>query len=107
MIIDMATICYAWDDADFSWDNANITWVEGCLISEIQGTIGSPRKIIKKMSEDEKKILIGLMVKLEKESGEELTIRSNKVKNQKTKVKIKDMELFIKELREIKVKIIF
>jgi hypothetical protein len=36
-----------------------------------------------------------------------LTIRSNKVKNQKTKVKIKDMELFIKELREIKVKIIF
>ena len=50
MIIDMATICYAWDDADFSWDNANITWVEGCLISEIQGAIGSPRKIIKKMS---------------------------------------------------------
>ena len=45
----MATICYAWDDADFSWDNANITWVEGCLISEIQGAIGSPRKILKKM----------------------------------------------------------
>ena len=107
MIIDMATICYAWDDADFSWDNANITWIEGCLISEIQGSVGSPRKILKKMSEDEKKILIGLMVKLEKESGEELIIRSNKVKNQKAKVKIKDMELFIKELREIKVKIIF
>jgi hypothetical protein len=103
----MATICYAWDDADFSWDNANITWIEGCLISEIQGSVGSPRKILKKMSEDEKKILIGLMVKLEKESGEELIIRSNKVKNQKAKVKIKDMELFIKELREIKVKIIF
>ena len=103
----MATICYAWDDADFSWDNANITWIEGCLISEIQGSVGSPRKILKKMSEDEKKILIGLMVKLEKESGEELIIKSNKVKNQKAKVKIKDMELFIKELREIKVKIIF
>ena len=99
----MATICYSWDDADFSWDNANITWVEGCLISEIQGAIGSPRKILKKMSEDEKRILIGLMVKLEKESGEDLTIRSNKVKNQKAKVKIKDMELFIKEIREIKV----
>lgn len=103
----MATICYAWDDADFSWDTANITWVEGCLISEIQGAIGSPRKILKKMSEDEKRILIGLMVKLEKEYGEDLTIRSNKSKNQNIKVKIKDMELFIKELREIKVKIIF
>ena len=103
----MATICYAWDDADFSWVNANITWVEGCLISEIQGAIGSPRKILKKMSEDEKRILIGLMVKLEKESGEDITIRSNKSKNQNIKVKIKDMELFIKELREIKVKIIF
>lgn len=103
----MATICYAWDDADFSWDTAPITWIEGCLISEIQGAIGSPRKILKKMSEDEKKILIGLMVKLEKESGEDLTIRSNKSKNEKVKVKIKDMELFIKELREIKVKVIF
>ncbi len=103
----MAIICYAWDDADFSWDNANITWIEGCLISEIQGAIGSPRKIRKEMSEGEKRILIGIMVKLKKESGEELTIRSNKVKNQKVKVKIKDMELFIKELREIKVKIIF
>jgi hypothetical protein len=103
----MATICYAWDDADFSWDTANITWIEGCLIAEIQGAIGSPRKIRKEMSEDEKRILIGIMVKLKKESGEELTIRSNKVKNQKVKVKIKDMELFIKELREIKVKVIF
>ena len=28
----MATICYAWDDADFSWDTAPITWIEGCLI---------------------------------------------------------------------------
>ncbi len=103
----MATICYAWDDADFSWDTANITWIEGCLIIDIQDAIGSPRKILKKMSEDEKRILIGLMVKLEKESGEDLIIRSNKSKNQKVKVKIKDMELFIKELREIKVKIIF
>jgi len=107
MIIDMATICYVWDDADFSWDNANITWVEGCLISEIQGATGSPRKILKKMSEDEKKILIGLMVKLKKDSGEELTIRSNKLKNKKSKVTIKEMELFIKEVQQIKVNVIF
>ena len=32
----MATICYAWDDANFSWDTAPITWIEGCLIQKIQ-----------------------------------------------------------------------
>jgi hypothetical protein len=104
----MATICYAWDDADFSWDTAPITWIEGCLIQKIQES-GSvrPSKVLKKLTEDEKQTLIGLVVKLRKQNGYEVEVNANKVKNKKAKVTIKEMELFIKEVREIKVKILF
>ena len=81
----MATICYAWDDANFSWDTAPITWIEGCLIQKIQeGGAVKPAKVLKKLTED-----------------------ANKVKNKKSKVTIKEMELFIKEVQQIKVNVIF
>jgi hypothetical protein len=103
----MATICYAWDDADFSWDTAPITWIEGCLIQKIQeGGAVRPSKVLKKLTEDEKKILISLIVKLKKQNGYEVEVKSNKVKNKKTKVTIKEMELFIKEVQKINVKVI-
>jgi hypothetical protein len=104
----MATICYAWDDADFSWDTAPITWIEGCLIQKIQegGSI-RPARVLKKLTEEEKKVLIGLVVKLRKQDGYEVEVRSNKVKNKKSKVTIKEMELFIKEVQQIKVNVIF
>jgi hypothetical protein len=103
----MATICYAWDDADFSWDTAPITWIEGCLIEKIQaaGAV-RPSKVLKKLTEDEKKVLIGLVIKLRKQNGYEVEVKSNKVKNKNTKVTIKEMELFIKEVQQIKVKVI-
>ena len=104
----MATICYAWDDADFSWDTAPITWIEGCLIKKIQeGGSVRPAKVLKKLTEEEKKVLIGLVVKLRKQNGYDVEVRSNKVKNKKTKVTIKEMELFIKEVQQIKVNVIF
>ena len=80
----MATICYAWDDADFSWDTAPITWIEGCLIQKIQeGGAVKPAKVLKKLTEDEKKVLIGLVVKFRKQNGYEVEVRANKVKNKK------------------------
>jgi hypothetical protein len=104
----MATICYAWDDADFSWDTAPITWIEGCLIQKIQeGGSVRPSKVLKKLTEEEKKVLIGLVVKLRKQNGYDVEVRSNKVKNKKSKVTIKEMELFIKEVQQIKVNVIF
>jgi hypothetical protein len=104
----MATICYAWDDADFSWDTAPITWIEGCLIQKIQeGGSVRPARVLKKLTEEEKKVLIGLVVKLRKENGYDVEVRSNKVKNKKSKVTIKEMELFIKEVQQIKVNVIF
>ena len=104
----MATICYAWDDANFSWDTAPITWIEGCLIQKIQeGGAVKPAKVLKKLTEDEKKVLIGLVVKFRKQDGYEVEVKSNKVKNKKSKVTIKEMELFIKEVQQIKVNVIF
>ena len=61
---------------------------------------------IKKLTEDEKKVLIGLVIKLRKQNGYEVEVKSNKVKNKNTKVTIKEMELFIKEVQQIKVKVI-
>lgn len=104
----MATICYAWDDADFSWDTAPITWIEGCLIEKIQaGGSVKPAKVLKKLTDEEKKVLIGLVVKFRKQNGYEVEVRANKVKNKKSKVTIKEMELFIKEVQQIKVNVIF
>jgi hypothetical protein len=103
----MATICYAWDDADFSWDTAPITWIEGCLIQKIQeGGAVRPSKVLKKLTEDEKRVLVGIIVKLRKQNGYEVEVKSNKVKNKNTKVTIKEMELFIKEVQQIKVKVV-
>jgi hypothetical protein len=104
----MATICYAWDDADFSWDTAPITWIEGCLIQKIQeGGAVKPAKVLKKLTDEEKKVLIGLVVKFRKQNGYEVEVKENKVKNKKSKVTIKEMELFIKEVQQIKVNVIF
>jgi hypothetical protein len=104
----MATICYAWDDADFSWDTAPITWIEGCLIEKIQaGGSVKPAKVLKKLTDEEKKVLIGLVVKFRKQNGYEVEVKANKVKNKKSKVTIKEMELFIKEVQQIKVNVIF
>ena len=104
----MATICYAWDDADFSWDTAPITWIEGCLIQKLQASGAvRPSKVLKKLTEEEKKVLVGIIVKLRKQNGYEVEVKSNKVKNKKTKVTIKEMELFIKEVQQIKVNVIF
>ena len=104
----MATICYAWDDADFSWDTAPITWIEGCLIQKIQeGGAVKPAKVLKKLTDEEKKVLIGLVVKFRKQNGYEVELKANKVKNKKSKVTIKEMELFIKEVQQIKVNVIF
>ena len=103
----MATICYTWDDADFSWDTAPITWIEGCLIEKIQaGGSVKPARVLKKLTDDEKKVLIGLVVKFRKQNGYEVEVNANKAKNKKAKVTIKEMELFIKEVQQIKVKVI-
>jgi len=103
------TQCYTWDDAPFSWLEANITWIEGCIIQKIQEQPKYVKRIdhFKKLKEEEKKVIIGLITRIKREKQEDQVITSNKTKNKKVKVTIKDIELFIKEVREIKVKILF
>lgn len=105
--------CLRWNDATLKWLEANITWKEACLIIEIaeqvaQGLIKGvkPERHLKKMSKEDKDVLIKLITRIKTEQMEELTVKSAKTKNKKVKVTIKDMEIFIKEITAIKVKVI-
>jgi hypothetical protein len=106
-------ICYKWNDAIYKWNEANFTWKEACVIEKIikaeSGYVKNNRKLsdrIKKLPKEDKEILINLIVKIKKQHQEDLIIKNNKRKNQKIKVKIKDMELFIKEIKKINIKVI-
>ena len=107
----MATICYRWDDTPFEWINTDFTWKEGCVIEKIlEGKAGGMQSIrrfrekIKELSEDEKETLINLFVRLE---VDEIVFekRVNKNKNSKVKIRLKDVEMSLKEQRFINVNV--
>lgn len=103
-------ICYSWSDAEFSWRTADFTWREACVIQKIVSEKGSGRAnihkdIYKKLTSEEKDVLIGLIVRIN-ENGYIYNIDEKKNKNYQIKVTSKDVQLFIKELREIKLKAI-
>ena len=105
----MATICYTWDDAPFPWDDTPFTWKEGCVIEKIAEGVGglSPyrkERLRKDLTDDEKKTLINLFIRL---NLDELVIekRISKEKNKKIKIKIKDIEVLVKEQKIINVKV--
>jgi hypothetical protein len=107
----MATVCYAWNDAPFKWSEAPFTWKEGCIIEKIvinpAGGMQSLKRIrqnLKKLSEDEKQTIIGLFVRL---NVDEITFEQqvNKSKNKKVSIKLKDIEVLVKEQRFINVNV--
>ena len=107
----MATICYTWDDAPFKWIETPFTWAEGCIIEKIivggAGGMQSLKRVrerLKTLTQDEKMTLIGLFVRLE---VDEIVFeqRMNKQKNKKVKVKLKDVEVLMKEQKIIKVNV--
>jgi hypothetical protein len=108
----MAQQCLTWNDATLTWLDANITWVEACVISKIvnfSGPLNRNKKLskfVKNLPEEDKKVLIGLITRIKTEQNKELVITSNKSKNTDVDVTIKDMKLFIKEIRQINVKVI-
>lgn len=97
----MSEICYKWDDAIFSWLNADVTWVEACAIAK---AVAVPN--LRKINKKDKAILIKLVTRLKMENDNEIEINSSKVKNKKAKVTIEDVEIFIKEIKNIKVNVI-
>jgi hypothetical protein len=83
------------------------TWKEGCVIQKIINTgVGGPsprvRERLKKLTDDEKQTLIGLFVRLD---VDEIVFETNvnKTKNTKVSVKLKDVEVLMKEQKNIKV----
>lgn len=100
--------CYTWGDADFSWETADITWKEGCAIINIATRIhnkGRGRFKPEDLTAEEEEIIIGLITRV-KENG--YIYRSDEKKSKKTEIKVtsRDIKLFIKEIEQIKLKVI-
>jgi hypothetical protein len=86
------------------------TWKEGCVIQKIINTgDGGPsprvRERLKKLTDDEKQTLIGLFVRL---NVDEIVFETkvNKSKNTNVSVKLKDVEVLVKEQKNIKVDVV-
>lgn len=107
----MAIECYSWRNIPTSWFDTNLTWKEACVIIKIQtiqssGGNPSPKAVLRKLSKPDKQVLISLITRIDDEfSTEDIEVKSNKIKNNKVKVTSHDMQIFIKELKEIKVNI--
>jgi hypothetical protein len=83
------------------------TWKESCVIQKIIGAGGNGSKIRKKVKElklddDEKETLINLFVRLD---VDEIVFETkiDKFKNKKVKVNLKNIEMLMKEQKNIKV----
>jgi hypothetical protein len=106
----MSTICYSWNDAPYKWSEAPFTWKESCVIEKlISGPVAGGSSYIKKrrinkLDDEEKETLINLFVRLE---VDEIVIekRINKHKNSQVKIRLKDVEVLMKEQKNIKVNI--
>jgi hypothetical protein len=101
----MSSICYKWNDTPFPWNECPFTWKEGCIIEKLVGYGTAPvRQRIKKLTDDEKETLIQLFVRLD---VDELIFETtqNKQKNKKVKIKLKDVEVLMKEQKIIKVNV--
>ncbi len=104
--------CYTWANAEQVWDTSELTWAEFCIIIPIitpaisgGGSMAMVRDRLRKLPEEEKKIIIGLFTRLE---VDEITFekRENKQKNTKVKIKISDVDVTIRESKKVNVKII-
>lgn len=106
----MALVCYSWDDTPFPWLETPFTWKEGCVIEKlIEGAGGMQsirrfREKIKELHTEEKKTLINLFLRL---NVDEIVIEKklSKTKNQKIKIKLKDVEMVLKEQKIISVNV--
>lgn len=101
----MSSICYKWNDTPFGWDECPFTWKEGCIIDKLVGFGTTKVKDrIKKLSDEEKRVLIQLFVRLD---VDELVFETtqNKQKNKKVKIKLKDVKISLSEQKIIKVNV--
>ena len=101
--------CYTWANADQIWDTSILTWAEFCIIIPIvteaikYGT-SFLRDRIRKLPEPEKKIIIGLLTRLE---VDEIIFEKteNKQKNTHVSIKLSDFDIQHKDVKNISIKI--
>lgn len=91
------TVIFKWDTANFTWDNNPYTWDEVELVKELARGGGSYQETFK--DEKKKKKFIKLLCKVQGKEYKE----TREVKN--IKVKAKDVELVIKEVLNIDIKV--
>ena len=93
----MTVFCYKWNDADVYWNTVELTWAEFCVINKISDVIGTSipqvNKKLKKLSKDEKRVLIGLVTRI-KSNDIEFEKTQNKQKNNNVNIKISDVVSF-------------
>lgn len=102
----MATFCYTWDNADVFWNTVELTWAEFCVVKKALGVVSGSqnRKLKKELTDEEQQTIIDLFVRI-KDQDIEFEKRMNKHKNKKTKVRIKDVEMLLREAKKIDIKI--
>jgi len=104
-IINDKYICFKWSNYDKSWMNADITWKEACVISKVIKTRGRGklrRNVWAELDKEEKETVIKLIVRI-KENGYLYSTDEKKVKKEEIDVTMRDIKLFIRELKQIKV----
>jgi hypothetical protein len=97
--------CLSWNKAGYKWTDLAITWKEACVISKIVKTRGRgklKRNVWETLNQEEKDTVINLIVKI-KDGGYLYTTDEKKVKKDEIDVTMRDIKLFIKELKQIKV----
>jgi len=87
---------FKWDNANFTWNNNPYTWNDVALAAELAGG-GSYEEVLK--DEDKKKKFVKLLCKIQGKEYEE----TREVKD--IEIKAKDVELVIKEVLNIDIKV--
>lgn len=107
----MAQICYSWNDTEYEWAEIEFTWKEFCVIQKIARsgpkTVFSRKKREYKpeITEEDKRILIGLVLRI---SGEQIEFEAREEKEKRLDVTVsaEGVELTLAESNKIKLKIV-
>ena len=97
--------CISWSGGNYKWNELAITWKEGCVIAKIIKTRGRGklrRNVWTELNKEEKETVINLIVRI-KENGYLYSTDEKKVKKEEIDVTMRDIKLFIRELKQIKV----
>lgn len=98
----------SWGEADFIWSNNPYTWEEVRLAGKVFDTSGPYLDRVEKLSKEEKKKFIELVVKVkgnQEYSSPHIYTEKKPVKTENVKVTVDDVKLVLKEVLGINLEI--